>query len=72
MSSPSHKSIARCLGEFVGHILQGARTKVDNPPSGAPHRVEVEERRVHSADGDVVLRRTIIEEVTLTPREGRG
>ena len=65
------KTLMRSLGEFVGHIVKGIRTD----PSRARrtvvrHSVEEEDR------GDVVLRRTTIEEVELkgpaAPPRGGG
>jgi hypothetical protein len=56
--SNEKKSIMRCLGEFTGHIAKGIRTKVDAPVTEEVTRT-VEETR----DGDVTLRRTVIEEV---------
>lgn len=62
MSSPNErKSIARSLGEFFGHIVQGVKT---NPTENrSKHEVK---RTVEEDDqGDVVLRRTVIDEVEL-------
>lgn len=54
------KSIARSVGEFFGHIMRGVKTD----PS-RPERMEVS-REVEEEDrGDVVLRRTVVEEVEL-------
>lgn len=55
---PRQKSIARSLGEFVGHIW-GAVNR--DPADGIRHEVS---RVVEEEDrGDVVLRRTTIEEI---------
>ena len=52
------KSLMRCLGEFTGYIAKGFRTKVENPNTEEVSRT-VEERH----EGDITLRRTVIEEV---------
>lgn len=57
--SPARKTIARSLGECVGHIARGLRSSGAAPRAEVRRRTEVEER-----DG-VVLRRTIVEEVEL-------
>lgn len=56
--STEKKSIMRCLGEFTGYIAKGIRTKVD-----APRTEEVTRSVEETRDGDVTLRRTVIEEV---------
>jgi hypothetical protein len=67
----------RALGEFFGHIAQGVRTPVNQPPAPPPppppapapprqvtrHTVEEEQR--DTPQGKVTLRRTVIEEVEL-------
>jgi hypothetical protein len=59
--SPPRKTIARSLGEFFGHIVHGVKTD----PAGNPASREVN-RTVHEEDqGDVILRRTVIDEVEL-------
>lgn len=56
------KSISRSLGEFVGHIMRGARTQVDE--SGDEVVREEVNRTVEEEERDgVTLRRTTIEEV---------
>ncbi len=65
MGQPSDKPIARCVGEFFGHILKGVRQEV------APSRVvrrEVQEERRKTADQEVTLRRTIVEEIVVKDR----
>ena len=53
------KTIARSLGECIGHIARGIRS------SGEPERTEVRRTtEVQDRDG-VVLRRTVVEEVEL-------
>lgn len=56
--STQKKSIMRCLGEFTGYIAKGIRTKVD-----APRTEEVARSVEETREGDVTLRRTVIEEV---------
>ena len=54
------KSIARSVGEFFGYIVSGVKAD-----PGATQRTEIN-RTVEEEDrGDVVLRRTIVEEVEL-------
>ena len=67
--STEKKSIMRCLGEFTGYIAKGIRTKVHAP------RIEEVARSVEeSRDGDVTLRRTVIEEVEYhgSPKEDQS
>ena len=59
-ASPDRKSIARSVGEFVGHIVEGVKTDPAETRSTEVRRT-VEET---TKDG-VVLRRTTIEEVEL-------
>lgn len=71
------KSLARSLGEFVGHIWSGIKSK---PGSSERHEVSrsVEETRVDApggaggAGGKVTLRRTVIEEVEVEKPRDRG
>lgn len=59
--SPHRKTIARSLGEFFGHIVHGVKAD----PAETPPTREVN-RTVHEEDqGDVILRRTVIDEVEL-------
>jgi hypothetical protein len=61
------KPLMRSLGEFVGHIIRAVRTDPTKPaPVG---RKEVRRTVEEEQRGDVVLRRTTIEEVEL--REAR-
>lgn len=61
----------RSLGEFFGHIAQGVKTPA-RPAADEPQRrvirETVEEEQRDSPQGKVTLRRTIIEEVELPPR----
>lgn len=66
MSKP--KSISRSLGEFLGHIFRGVRTKVDDKgrviPPEQVKRTEVRRTVEEEKQGEhVILRRTTIEEV---------
>ncbi|MHC4794980.1 MAG: hypothetical protein GWP75_04535 [Planctomycetia bacterium] len=60
MSGQEPKSIMRSLGEFVGHVAKGIRTDPSAPKVTEVRREVETERR-----GDVVLRRTTIEEVEM-------
>ncbi|MHC4908089.1 MAG: hypothetical protein ACYTF9_00010 [Planctomycetota bacterium] len=51
------KTIARSLGEFLGHIVKGIKTD----PARKVVRQSTEERT--SDDGRMILRRTTIEEI---------
>lgn len=63
MAADGDKSLMRSLGEFVGHVVKGIRTD----PAAERDRTEVR-RTVETEDrGDVVLRRTTIEEVEIRP-----
>ena len=60
MAAEKNKPIMRSLGEFFGHIIKGVRT---DPAKG---RKKVVKKQVEEEDrGDVVLRRTTIEEIEL-------
>ncbi len=59
--SSSRKSIARSLGEFFGHIAHGVR----GGPSASTSRREVNRTVEERDEGDVILRRTVIDEVEL-------
>jgi hypothetical protein len=73
----SQKTIARSLGQFVGHILHGVRT----PVGGASETQTVQVSRETQTQGRVTpmgmvtVRRTVIEEVELpaaAPRTDAG
>ena len=60
MSERNDKSLMRSLGEFFGHIAKAVRTDPgtkDDETSIVKTTTEEEDR------GDVILRRTVIEEV---------
>lgn len=65
---PDKKSISRSLGEFFGHILRGAKTKVDDRGNEVI-RTEVKRTVEEETQGDVVLRRTTIDEIELRKRD---
>ncbi|MAD19048.1 MAG: hypothetical protein CMJ52_02360 [Planctomycetaceae bacterium] len=64
MTGQESKSIMRSLGEFVGHVARGIRTDPAAPKTTEVRREVETERR-----GDVVLRRTTIEEIEM-PADG--
>jgi hypothetical protein len=66
MAKRANKPLMRSLGEFVGHIVKGIRTD--------PSRKTGEVRRTTEEDdrGDVVLRRTTIEEIEIRSRDDDG
>ena len=67
MSVP-RKSLMRSLGEFFGHVRAGMRAPVPREEGERTVvRKETEERR----EGNVVLRRTVVEEVEIRG-EGEG
>ena len=55
----SDKSLMRSLGECVGHVLRGIRSQPDGPRRVVRHDVE------EADQGNVILRRTTIEEIEL-------
>ena len=69
MANGPDKPLMRSLGEFFGHIAKGVKTdpsKPTAPPAPTPTtRATVEERVQETAQGKVILRRTIIEEVVM-------
>ena len=65
MTAKKNKSLMRNLGEFVGHIVKGVKTDPANPEKTQEIRREVEEED----RGDVILRRTTIEEIEFKSQE---
>ena len=59
--STPRKSIARSLGEFFGHIVDGVKSDPNTPVV----RREVNRTVQEKDQGDVILRRTVIDEVEL-------
>ncbi len=69
MSDPRHdKSLARSLGEFLGHIWRGVRSNPGKPGARELRR-SVEETARETPEGRVTLRRTTIDEIELHPPE---
>lgn len=71
---PKPKSISRSLGEFLGHIFRGVRTKVDEQGRVVDpkqvNRTEVRRTVEEEKQGEhVILRRTTIEEVEVRKPE---
>lgn len=60
--------MARSLGEFFGHLIQGIRSD----PSRRVVRRDVETQERSTEAGRVVLRRTTIEEIEIRPDDGSG
>lgn len=68
MTRQKNKSLARSLGEFVGHVWRGVRT---SPTKSGGEKREVK-RTVEEEDrGDVILRRTTIEEIEIRDERER-
>lgn len=67
--TPRPQSLARALGEFVGHIRAGIASKPE-PSARTTREVSrtVDEEVRDTPRGAVTLRRTVIEEIDL-PRE---
>ena len=65
MTDAKNKSLMRSLGEFVGHIVKGVKTDPDKTTLKKEIRREVEEED----RGDMILRRTTIEEVEFKSKE---
>lgn len=63
MAEPPTKSLARSLGEFFGHILHGVKS--DPAADRKVIRQKVEEETTPTAEGQITLRRTTIEEVEI-------
>ncbi len=73
------KPLLRSLGEFFGHIVQGVKTDPAlGSSSGEPltdrtiKRTTIQEHTAETPEGPVTLRRTVIDEVALPPRDGAG
>lgn len=63
-SANGHKSLMRCLGEFVGHIAHAVKTDVTpDLRERLVVRRDVQEAVAHTPDGQIILRRTTIDEV---------
>lgn len=57
MAAQKHKPLMRCLGEFVGHIMQAVKPNSKTREIGR----KIEER----SDGNITLRRTTIDEIEI-------
>jgi hypothetical protein len=61
------KSLSRSLGEFFGHIWKGVKTPVEG--GKVVVREEAVEEVRETAQGRVIVRRTVVEEMEVRPRE---
>ena len=61
MADSDRKPLMRSLGEFVGHIVKGIRTRPD--ANAESERTVISETMQEEQHGNVILRRTTIEEV---------
>jgi hypothetical protein len=60
MAAARDKPLMRNIGEFFGHIVKAVRTPAD------PREKRIVSKKVEEEDrGDIVLRRTTIEEVEI-------
>ncbi len=66
MPDGEKKSLSRSLGEFFGHIWKGVQEPVDQK---MVVRQETSEEVRNTPEGTVVVRRTVVEEMELRPRE---
>lgn len=66
MPEKDDKPLMRSLGEFFGEVWKGVKT---DPAKGRVARRTVEQETVKTDQGDVILRRTIVEEVIVPPRQ---
>lgn len=66
MAAKNDKSLMRNLGEFFGHIVKGVKTDPAKPETMREVRREVEE----VDQGDMILRRTTIEEIEFKAPDG--
>jgi hypothetical protein len=62
MASSKDKPLMRSLGEFVGHIIRGIRTDPAKPRTTVLKK-EIKKEIKEEDRGDVILRRTTIEEI---------
>ncbi|MEL7472322.1 MAG: hypothetical protein AAGK04_03320 [Planctomycetota bacterium] len=68
------KSLMRNLGELVGGVIWGAKTKPEDVPDHETKAVarHQEETETQGPNGEkVTLRRTTVEEMIVEPMEGR-
>lgn len=60
----------RNLGRFFGHIVAGAKTDTDTDRREVSRKVV--EEHLDTPDGNVTLRRTVIEEIEFDRNPGPG
>lgn len=66
MDSKADKSLSRSLGEFFGNIWKGVRAPVEPPPAQRQIlRHETTEQVRATESGNVIVRRTVIEELEI-------
>lgn len=65
MPPDDHKSLARSLGEFFGHIVHAVKAPAD--PQRHEVRRETTEQSADTPLGPAILRRTVIEEIEIHP-----
>ena len=61
MADARKKPLARSIGEFLGHIIKAVRTK----PAEEASRTTVRHTDEEEDRGNVVLRRTTVEEIEI-------
>ena len=66
MSDREQKSLARNLGSFFGHIIRAIKT---DPAEKQSERKIVRQQTEEEDRGDMIIRRTTIEEVEIKRRE---
>lgn len=69
MPPTSKNSLARNLGQFIGHIIHGVRTPVGGESPSHTHelRRETQTEQRDTPMGMVKVRRTVIEEIEVPP-----
>ena len=70
MAHDKHKPLMRSLGEFFGHIVRGIRADPTAPAreqDPTPRRTIVRQEVRQEDRGNMILRRTTIEEVEIRP-----
>lgn len=66
MAKRPNKSLMRNLGEFFGHIARGVKT---DPAKDGRRKVEVNRKTEQRREGNMILRRTTIDEIEYTEGE---
>ena len=67
MAKRPNKSLMRNLGEFFGHIARGVTS---DPAKGDRRKAEVNRTTEERREGNMILRRTTIDEIEYTDAEG--